>query len=300
MLLLICIGICGGNKVELIKSVIYGIIQGLCEFLPISSSAHLALAHYFMGSEGETLAFDVLLHAGTLISVFFAYRREVASVAGAFFDLFKKGSKKELCVPFSDIDRLGDICKRSVGRRLLTCLCISSLLLIPAAFLEDTVEDFSHHPEQVGMLLILNGVILLLPALTRREDGEKAVPSEGDALLIGLTQLLAVFPGISRSGSVASAGCLLGLGREDAVRYSFLLSIPAASGALLLKLPALFSALPSPDRLAVYLAGALSSALSGLLAIRLVRLASKKSGIGGFAIYCFIVGTLAVIAKFTA
>lgn len=257
-------------------AVFLGLVQGAAEFLPISSSGHLALLQAFFPSLApeEGLLFDVVLHLGTLLSLTLVCRRELWSLARALRP--RKGVEKE-------------------GRRLWRLLILGTLPLGLVLPLKDRIEALSGSPAFIGAALLLNGALLCV--CDRLVAGQKSLGIAGakEALPVGLFQAFALLPGISRSGSTIAAGILAGLKREEAVRFSFLLSFPAVLGACLVKL---WEALGDGfDRalLLPALAGAAAAALSGLLAIRLVRSLARLGRFLGFARYCWAVGLGALL-----
>lgn len=266
------------------ESILYGLLQGITEFLPVSSSGHLALLHAFMGDVGETsAAFDVMLHIATLLAVCAMYSAEVISVIRGFFTLLKKlfcGRIKEALT--SD-------------ERLFLMLCIASLPLIPAAFLDNYVASIRSKLWLIGALLIINGILLFVG--DRLQEGERDISSltGGNALMIGAIQLFAVMPGISRSGSTIVGGIAGGLKRDDAVRFSFLLSMPAILGAAVLELPSLFTGTLTKAEVLPLLVGSLTAFFVGLLAIRLLKYVAGKKRFGAFTVYCITVGLTAIV-----
>jgi len=265
----------------------YGIIQGLTEFLPISSSGHLSIAQNIFGldvSNTEMLSFDVLLHVGTLIAVFIFYGKDIFSLIPAFFTgtgklLRRTQSKKE----FTDQERL------------VFFLSVSTLPLAFAPLLERAVAYVGIRTKLIGLILLANG--LLLFASDRAKSGHIDQQNQRltHAISVGLTQLLAVFPGLSRSGATVSSGLFSGFKREYAVKYSFLLSIPAIIGANVLSLPELFSTGIASTSVLPYIFGTVTSALTGIASMKIIIYISKKSNFRIFSYYCWAVGLLAII-----
>ncbi len=261
-----------------------GLLQGAAEFLPISSSGHLALFHAFFGGEafsGSNLTFDILLHLATLFAVFIVYFKNIIALIPAFFTL----CKKLLHGRFS-------LSEYSEGERTVVCLFFGTLPLAAALFIKDAVETAASYPKIVGALLILNAIVLLFGD---KGNGTKALPSlkAGQACAVGIFQLLAVFPGLSRSGSTIAGGSLMGLSREEAVRFSFLLSIPAVLGANVTNISALGEI--SRGDIPLYAVGMAAALVSGFAAIKLLIFISKKSNFRIFACYCALVGAMAIL-----
>lgn len=275
---------------DLFSAIIYGIIQGIAEFLPISSSGHLALAQNFFGGDvGQVnnFTFNIALHLATLISVCVVYRKDVLMLIKGFFSLMKKlftGKIKE------GLDK---------GERLFLMLCIATLPLIPVKLLglDETVEALSGISWAIGLLLIINGVMLIV---SDRMNSGKTTSENGGYLRplgVGIMQaLLGILPGISRSGSTITGGRILGYTREEAVRFSFLMSIPAILGACVTELPDMFEQGMTSDMLVPVITGAVTAAVVGFFAIKLLQYLTKNKSFTFFAIYCLIVGIAAIAA----
>ena len=277
---------------ELTRAIIYGLIQGLTEFLPISSSGHLAIVEAVFKEDagiagGDALSFSVLLHLGTLFAVIAVYRKDIGELIRSAPGLFLKLIRGRL--KFRELEP----CERT-----LICLIISTLPLIPAAMLEDRVAYISTRIVTVGALLMINAAMLF--AADRMKSGKTDGGTLGvkQALTVGLSQVFALLPGLSRSGTTTTVGLSQGFDRDFAVKYSFLMSIPAVAGACILDLPDFIGkAAHSGDSklLAVYFAGALTAALTGICAIKLLALAAKRKSFKYFALYCAAVGIAAAV-----
>lgn len=273
---------------DILSAILLGIIQGAAEFLPVSSSGHLALFHSLFGlvSTDQYPAFDVLLHFGTLIAVFIAFWSDIKKLVVAFFTLIGK--------LFHGKFRLRDY---SEYERFVVFVIIATLPLVVLALLgaDDWVEKISAYPIIVGAILIFNGIVLLISDRV----GSGTVTSDNakphHALIVGLCQCCAILPGLSRSGSTITGGLFCGFTREYAVKFSFILSIPAILGANILKVGDVVHAGVSGSEWLVYGVGVLTAAVFGLLAIKLLVYISKKSNFSYFAYYCFAVGLFAII-----
>lgn len=271
-----------------LEAIIYGIIQGIAEFLPVSSSGHLALAQNFFGTESNSnFTFNIALHLATLVSVCVVFRKDVLMLINAFFSLAKK--------LFTGKIRQG----LDNGERLFLALCVATLPLIPLKLLglDDTVEVLSGISWIIGVLLIINGTMLVI---SDRLCGGKSVPESGGflrPLAVGIMQaMIGILPGISRSGSTITGGRIFGYTREEAVRFSFLMSIPAILGACVSELPDMFDEGMSTDMLLPVLAGAVTAAVVGFFAIKLLQYLTKNKSLTFFAVYCIIIGVAAIIA----
>lgn len=271
-------------------SIFSGLIQGLAEFLPISSSGHLSIFQNVFGmSDGEAItAFNVLLHAGTLIAVFIVYWRDIFALVPAFFTLCGKIFRGKF--RFASYNE---------NERLLVLMVIATIPLVFIALtgLDDYLEMVNGCLWAIGAILIFNGFVLLLSDRVGKQNRDVSDLKPLPALGVGLCQTCALLPGLSRSGSTITGGLLTGLRREDAVKFSFLLSIPAILGACVLELPELFSGETaiSAGQWGVYLAGAGVAALVGIGAMKLLQYISKKANFSGFSFYCFAIGAFAIV-----
>ena len=271
-------------------SVLMGVLQGVAEFLPISSSGHLALFQHFFGVENyeETqMFFTVLLHLGTLISVCVYYWRDVIDMIREFF--------------------LGirDLTVRRVGgapppptRRLVKMIIVAPLPLFAILPVKGLGEDAMSNVTFVSVALLATGFILFFSDRMARGRKNARNATVADALLVGCAQAVGTLPGISRSGITISAGLLRGFDRTFAVRFSFLMSLPAVLGANILSLKDALEAGVDLEMLPIYLVGMVVSGVVGYFAIRLVNLLADKGKFGNFAYYCWVVGLGSLIASF--
>ena len=270
----------------LFKAILLGIIQGLCEFLPVSSSGHLALANslFSLPAEVDDLALNVLLHLGTLAAVLLVFHKDIWELIGSFFTLIKKLFKKNF--------RLADC---TLGERFVILLFIAVLPLIPAAFLSGSIEVLMGYPFIIGIILILNAVMLYFSEKIGKGNKNLEDVKPTNALLVGIFQVVAILPGLSRSGSTITGGLIQDFDRALAVKFSFILSIPAIVGAAAFEIPDFLSSMPNTPTLLCYLAGALAAMLVGIAAIKLITWISKHSTFRIFSYYCFAVGVLAIV-----
>ena len=275
-----------------LMSILMGLIQGVAEFLPISSSGHLALFQAFFGMENveeQHMFFTVLLHFGTLISVCIVYWRDIVEMIREFFlgiaALFSKRPDRGAPPP---------------ARRLVMLIILGTLPLFVMVFLKGAIEALFVSSIPVSCMLLLTGFILFFSDRLARGRKTAKNATVTDALLVGCAQAVAIIPGISRSGATISAGMMRGFDRNFAVRFSFLLSLPAIVGANILELKdavtaADFSTVVVP-LLPVYLVGVLAAAVVGYFAIRLVKSLADKGKFGKFAYYCWGAGAVSLIA----
>ena len=268
---------------SIIEALLYGIIQGAAEFLPISSSGHLALAQSIFGAkniETDYFMFNVLLHLATLVAVAIVYYRDLWNVIKALFSLvgklFSGRLKKE---------------PLTASEKLTFNLILATVPLAVGALISDKVEALSGMPKVIGALLILNGCMLWLSDRIKASGAVELRPLQ--ALAVGL--LVGVLPGISRSDSTITGGRLFGLDRQEAVRFSFLLSVPAILGANILSLRDIAENPVETELLLPFAVGAAAAILVGIAAIKLLQLVANKNKFGIFAVYCAAVGAAALI-----
>jgi undecaprenyl-diphosphatase len=269
-----------------IQALILGLIQGLTEFLPVSSSGHLAIAQAFMNINEGALQFTILLHAGSLLAVFLAYRKTVISVIKAFFgmiaDLFKE---KSLMI------------KKDKYRLYVLLLIIGS---IPAGiagllFEEKLGAMFVSIIAVSCMLYITGGLLILGEKIGKKNQKRISQLRFKNALSIGLFQAVALIPGISRSGSTMVGGLFSGLKKEDAVEFSFLLSMPAVLGATLIELKDIFSLSSSSTPASAMIIGFVTAVVIGYLSIKLLVFVVKKERLKYFAYYCWALASVVII-----
>ncbi|MBI4055231.1 MAG: undecaprenyl-diphosphatase UppP [Elusimicrobia bacterium] len=247
------------------EAAVLGTVQGATEFLPVSSSAHLVLIPHFLGWRDPGLAYDVALHWGTLVGVIFYFYRDWLRLLRAAVGA-----------------------KDSPEARLFLKLMLASLPAASAGYLfSGWAEGFFRQPPLVARMLILFAFFLWMgDFFGARSRGENTL-SWREALGVGLAQALAVFPGVSRSGATMTAGLLVGLSRQAAARFSFLLSVPIILGAGLLKLPELARSQVSLSYLAV---GFFFAMLSGFFSIHFLLRFLQKRGFSAFVLYRFLLG----------
>lgn len=278
---------------EIIKSIIMGVVQGLTEFLPVSSSGHLAFFNRILGMDAsDGILFEVLLHVGTLAAIVAAFFPDVVELVKEGFKLLGRLA----AWPFSR-DRKPPV--RNGYDRFVLLVIISSIpTAVIGLLLEELVAEGFNSLLIPGLGLLVTGTLLLFS--TRFADGkrtEKDLPYKS-GFLVGVAQGLAVLPGISRSGSTMVAGLANGMERQFAVKYSFIMSLPAVLGAALLQLKDLEAGTGSSGKLAAYGLGTLASALVGYLCIKLLLEVIRKKKLHYFAYYCYAVGLAAIGAHF--
>ncbi len=249
----------------MLDAIIWGLIQGLTEFLPVSSSGHLVLIPALLDRPGPDLATNAMLHLGTLGAVLVYYRADIAGMA--------------------KFDR--------PARKLITLIMIGTIpAVVLGLLLKDTIEEFVSEPSKVAFMLIVTGVVLL--ATTQLRLGDRRTEDIGplDGLLTGLAQALALVPGISRSGMTISAGLARGMERTEAARFAFLLGIPVIAGAGSLEIVDVLrsgESIPSTVWVGVVVAG-----LSGYAAIAILLRLLTRVGLAPFGLYCVTFGAIAI------
>ena len=259
---------------SIFQALILGLIQGITEFLPVSSSGHLALAGKLFGLSGDNLRFEVFVHLGTLLAVVIFFRVKIGKLIKSIFKgrmYYQKGWH------FTD-DNL----------RLSLLLVMAT---IPAAFIgykfDDVIEQAFASPIAVSAFLLVTGTILFLTRFVKSHEGKV---NWWRALIIGLAQAVAILPGVSRSGSTIAAGIFTRMKQEKAAEFSFLLSIPIILGAGVIKLKDMLEiGLPSSE-LVLLMVGAVTAALSGYWAIQVLLQIVKKGRLEYFAYYCWAAG----------
>ena len=266
-----------------LMAAVLGIIQGVAEFLPISSSGHLTLFQHFFGMPEPDNLFNVLLHFATLIAVFIYYWSDIWEMITEFFL-----GLRALFVP-----RYRSQGEPPAARRLILLIIVGTLPLVLVLPVKDLVEGLSGNIYFVAGALIVTGFLLF--ASDRVKKGRKTERSAKllDVLLVGIAQAIATCPGISRSGTTITAGCFVGFDRKFAVRFSFLLSIPAVLGANILTLKdAIQENSIIVSDIPVYLVGVAVAAVVGYICIRLLKMIADKGKFGWFAYYCWAVGLI--------
>lgn len=265
---------------NILQSIILGLVQGLTEFLPVSSSGHLVLAERILGLAPGNLRFEVAMHLATLLAVFAVFSRRILKLIRAI--LLGRMKLVDGHWRFSD-DNL----------RLSLLLVLAT---IPAAaaglLLDDLIERAFANPLAVSLALLATGGILFGTGRVIRGRGAL---NWRNTLFIGLAQALAIFPGISRSGSTIAAGIYAGVDQEKAAEFSFLLSIPVILGAGLLEFRKVSLQELSSGELASILAGGLAAAVSGFMAIKILLKLVKRSKLQYFAYYCWAAGLASLI-----
>ncbi len=258
---------------EIIKAILLGAVQGLTEFLPISSSGHLVLGSKLLDFQEQGLAFDVFVHFGTLLSVCIVFRHELAAMLAAPLAVFRGHANEELTRFF-----YWDI-----------YVVIATLPAVAAGlFLKDSIEGIFSNILLVYCMLFITGLIMVATPHLQEKAVRLNCPR---ALLIGCAQAMAIFPGLSRSGSTIFTGMLLGLNRETVAKFSFIMSIPAILGAVVLQSRDLLDNPPDSGSMLAIGAGTASSAICGYFAIVLLLNIIRRNKLQYFGYYCLLLAS---------
>ena len=266
------------------SSFLLGLVQGVAEFLPISSSGHLAIAQNLLNIKAEVPEFfDVLLHLGTLVAVFVAYWRDICDMV------------VELIHGVSDLAHGTTPKQVPPARRLILLIIISTLPLFAVLPIHKKVQALSNNMIFIGAALVVTGFLLFACDLVRKGRKTERNATVLDVLVVGVGQAIATMPGLSRSGMTITTGCFMGFERKFAVRFSFLLSIPAVLGANILSLKDAIEAGIVWAEVPMYLVGVITAAAVGYACIRLLRMVAEKGRFGAFAYYCWTAGLLTLL-----
>ena len=275
------------NTMTLLEAIFLGILQGLTEFLPVSSSGHLVLAQKYLGLNEPMVFFDVMLHVGTLAAVLVVYRGAIVRLVLGGFSTF--GDKQFYRKPIVTV-------RSSQELMFIWLILLGSIPTgIIAVLFKTQLESLFNEVRLVSMMLILTGIILQLPRLRKQDTDSTDSTIEKlktwHAPLIGIAQGCAITPGISRSGSTISLGLFLGIPAKTAAEYSFLLSVPAILGAVALKISDI-----GDTTIPIYImaAGMLTSFIVGYIALRFLLVMLNRGKFSLFSYYCIALGLISL------
>jgi len=259
-----------------LKSLILGIVQGLTEFLPVSSSGHLVIFQKILKFNDPGVLFEIAVHLGTLVAVVIYFRKDIWAIIQSIFIWEKDASDKI-----------------KHAHHLLLHLIIASAVTAFIGFtFKEKLESLFENTLLVGfMLIVTGGVLFVSDKIKNTTKNKMSVPS---SLLVGFAQSVAIIPGISRSGATITTGIFTGRTRDLATRFSFLLSIPAILGATLLKFKDLSSAISSGTMGINFMLGGIAAAIVGYFAISVLIKMIKRSKLYYFSIYCWIIGIITI------
>ncbi len=289
---------------ELWKAIVMGVIQGVAEFLPVSSSGHLAIFKHILNIDFETggIVFDVMLHMGTLVAIFVAFWTDVKeliiegfSIIGDFFanvsrfvgNLFSKKKK-----PYKQI-------VNTAYRKFVMLVIVSTIPTgIVGVVFKDVIEQASATLIVPGICLVITSILLHIADKAPNGNKDAEEVSYKEAGLVGIAQGIATLPGISRSGTTITACRVLGFDKNFAVKYSFIMSIPAVLGAAVLELGEFSLAGVGMVTFVNYLVGTVIAAVVGYICIKTMLVIVRKKNFKGFSYYCLIAGVVAIIWNF--
>ena len=269
---------------DILQAIFIGIVQGLTEFLPVSSSAHLIFVQNLLGISEPELAFDVLLHFGTLIAVISYFFKDIiemikaflSSIADIFRGKFKEGFKE-------------DSYKKLVWMVIIATIPVGIIGII----FNNEIEAIFSNLTIPAFFLLITGVLLYVSA--RLNIGQRDIKGSSlkESILVGIGQACALIPGLSRSGTTIASGLLVGMDKEFAAKFSFLLAIPAILGATVIQLKDIGAGLGT--NLVPYVLGFLAALISGYLAISVLLKLIREKSLDIFAFYCWIVGAIVLV-----
>ena len=290
----------------LLQSVFLGIVQGLTEFLPVSSSGHLAIVQnlFHVDTEG-TILFDILLHLGTLAVVLIVYRKDIWLLIKEFFGMLGDIGKN-IAISFANrkVREGGQLTpyRRVVRTNYRKFVVLIIVATIPTAIIgllaKKLIADAASTLIVPGIGLLITGALLLV---SDRVQNNTKIPQDvtnREGLIVGIAQGLATLPGLSRSGSTIAAGLLCGFDRKFAVKYSFILSIPAILGAAILEIKDVPWKSVTPSEVGIYAAGVVCAAIVGYICIRSMLVIVRNRKFKYFAWYFFAVGVFAIVMHF--
>jgi undecaprenyl-diphosphatase len=265
---------------ELLQAIVLGVVQGLTEFLPVSSSGHLLLGQYFFGLDQDRfgLSFDVALHMGTLVAVVSYFWRDLLRMALAFFR------------SFSHRDLANDADQRMAYLIIASTVPAALIGFLFEGFFEETVRS----PWVVVFNFVLIGVLFIVGEVVGKRTRRASTLGFGEAVGIGFAQAAALVPGVSRSGATITLGLFLGLRREEAARFSFLMSVPIIAGAGSLKVAEVVAGGMDAAQMLLFVVGFVTSAAVGYVTIRFLLNYLTNHSLRAFAFYRF--GVAAVVA----
>ncbi len=271
---------------DYIRAIILGLVQGVAEFLPVSSSGHLAILHRLMPQAEAALndtTFDILLHLGTLVAVFAVFYKTVWQMCREFYRMCK--------------GILGGTFlwrKANPYQIMSVYVIVTTAVLIPFALAHNSILGLSDSMTAVGIALLFTAFMLFVADHSVMGKGQMKDMSLMQAIKMGLFQGMATVPGISRSGVTIAAGINMGFDRNTMVEFSFMMSIPAILGAVVMDLGEMVAGFTAAN-IGPYIVGTLVAALAGIASIRLVKYVAKKNKFGWFMWYCAAVGIFAIV-----
>lgn len=288
----------------ILQAIIMGIVQGVAEFLPISSSGHLTIMRHILHLNDTGLLFNVMLHFGTLIAMFVAFWKDIKQLIvegfGILGDFFVNIGRLVHNL-FSQEKREYNKVISTAYRKFVVLVVVSTIPTgILGILLQNVVEVTSETLIIPGLCLLLTGVLLLIA--DRTVPGKKRANdvTYANAGIIGIAQGVATLPGLSRSGTTITACLSCGFDKNFAVKYSFIMSIPAILGAVILKIKDISTIAVESTEVVAYAIGTVIATIVGYICIKTMLVVVRKKKYKGFAYYCFVIGSIAIIWNFVA
>jgi undecaprenyl-diphosphatase len=271
------------------QAIFLGILQGITEFLPISSDGHLVIFSKLLGITSPDNTYDIMLHLGTLVSICFVFSRDLSEI---FRNCFKQNSSLQIqASEYKKPNRSSGICAHLPFKTLVMGIIVASIpTAIIGLYLKNFVELSARSYIFVGFMLWITGLLLFLTRCRKNSSSTKF--TMWHAAAIGIAQGIAVLPGVSRSGSTIALSLILGLDRQLAGRFSFLIAIPAIAGAVLVKFSD-FERVAS-DQLGLMILGTVIAGLVGIFALKVLLKILMKGSLHKFAYYCFVAGAVCI------
>lgn len=288
---------------SVLESILLGIVQGVTEFLPVSSSGHLAiLQNIFHIETNGSMLFDIMLHLGTLAAVFIVYHKDIWSMIKEFFLMVGDMFSNLYTFFLNKIHKTSLKYKKIVSNSYRKFVVLILVSTVPTGIIgvlgKDIVEGASETLLIPGICLLITGVLLLMAELKREGGKTPKTVSYGNGLVIGAAQGLATLPGLSRSGTTIATCLFCGLDRKFAVKYSFILSIPAILGAAVLEVKDVIAEPIQASQIAVYAVGMVFAGVVGYVCIKTMLVIVRKKKFKYFAYYCFVLGIVAIVGHF--
>lgn len=288
---------------SLLESILLGIVQGITEFLPVSSSGHLAiLQNIFHVETNDSMLFDIMLHLGTLLAVFIVYRKDIWNMIKEFFFMLGDIFSNIRIFFLNKIHKTALKYKKVVHNNYRKFVVLILVSTIPTGVIgvigKDLISEASKTLLIPGICLLITGVLLLMADLAKDGGKKPRDVSYKNGLIIGVAQGIATLPGLSRSGTTIAACILCGVDRKFAVKYSFILSIPAILGAAVLEIKDVIAEPIVAGQVGIYAVGAVFAGLVGYVCIKTMLLVVRNKKFRYFAYYCFAIGVVAITGHF--
>ncbi len=288
---------------SILESILLGIVQGVTEFLPVSSSGHLAiLQNIFHVETNGSMLFDIMLHLGTLAAVFIVYHKDIWNMIKEFFLMVGDMFSNLYTLILNKIHKTSLKYKKIIANSYRKFVVLILVSTVPTGVIgvlgKDVVEGASNTLLIPGICLLITGVLLLMAELKKEGNKTPKTVSYRDGLVIGTAQGLATLPGLSRSGTTIAACLFCGLDRKFAVKYSFILSIPAILGAAVLEVKDVIAEPIETAQIGVYAVGMVFAGVVGYICIKTMLVIVRRKKFKYFAYYCFIVGIVAIVGHF--